>query len=123
FRDLGQRQMIAHNAYMIAWLFGITGRPDEAMAQVEASIETSHDIGRGGEGFALFARSELPLSAGRLDAASADAELGTSIFVDLGLARGELVGHNVSNDAASESWSLGAIVEHAERAVAISHAL
>ncbi len=124
FRDLGQRQMIAHNAYMIAWLLGITGRPEEAMAQVEASIETSHEIGSAREeGFALFDRSELHLSAGRLDAASVDAERGTSIFVDLGLARGELVGHNVSNDAASESWSLGAMAEHAERASTISRDL
>ena len=124
FRDLGQRQMIAHNAYMVAWLLGITGRPDEALAQVESSIETSHEIGSAREeGFALFQRSELHLAAGRLDAALADAERGTGIFVDLGLARGELVGHNVCNDAASESWMFDTIVDHADGALAISRDL
>ena len=124
FRELGQRQMVAHNAYMVAWLLGFSGRLEEALEIVDASIATSHDIGSAREeAFALFDRSEVHLSAGRLDAAMADAELGTSIFVDLGLSRGELVGRNVWCDVAAEVWSLEAIGEHGRRAMEISDAL
>src|SRR4249920_965396 len=70
FRELGQRSMVAHNGYMVAWLLGFVGRPEEAMARANASIETSHEIGNvREEGFGMFDRAELHLSAGRLDAA------------------------------------------------------
>ena len=124
FRDLGQRQMVAHNAYMVAWLLGFDGRPDEALTTVEASIATSHEIGSAREeAFALFGRSEVHLTAGRLDAALADAERGTSIFVELGLSRGELVGRNVLDEVLAESWDMDALSGHARRAMETSDAL
>ena len=124
FRELGQRQMVAHNAYMLAWLLGFSGRPDEALEVVEASIETSHEIGSAREeAFALFDRSEVNLSAGRLDVALADAERGTLILVELGLSRGELIGCNVLNEVAAEAWDLDSIVDRARRAMEISGTL
>jgi len=117
-RSLGQRSMVAHNAYMVAWLLGFIGRHAEALETVESSIATSREIGnRREEGFALFGRSELELAAGRIGEAIAAAQTGTKIFRDLGLVRGEIVGLNVANDVLAEAWALDVLRENSGRAV------
>jgi tetratricopeptide (TPR) repeat protein len=105
-RSLGQRSMVAHNAYMVSWLLNMMGRPEEGLALVDASIETSREIGnRREEGFALYNRAQLRLAAGQIGDALDDAEGGTAIFRELGLVRGEIVGLNVVNDVLIEPWA------------------
>jgi len=124
FRELGQRSMVAHNGYMVAWLLGFVGRPEEAMAQANASIETSHEIGNvREEGFGLFDRAELYLSAGRLDAALADGVRGTALLRDLGVVRGVIIGENIQNSVAAEAWAFERMREPASDALELSDAL
>ncbi|HET7236439.1 MAG TPA: tetratricopeptide repeat protein, partial [Actinomycetota bacterium] len=105
-RSLGQRSMVAHNAYMVSWLLNIMGRPDEGLEWVEGSITTSREIGnRREEAFALYNRAQLRLTAGRIGEALDDAESGTAIFRELGSVRGEIVGLNVENDILIEPWA------------------
>jgi tetratricopeptide (TPR) repeat protein len=123
-RRLGQRSMVAHNAYMVAWELGFLGRWDEALAAVESSIETLGEIGnRRDEAFALQNRAELLLSAGRLDEAWRDADRGREMFRELGLPRGEIVGCNVLNDVAAEAGDVGRLSENAAVALELSDAL
>jgi len=117
-RALGQRSMVAHNAYMVAWLLGFQGRWDEAVRTVDASIATSSEIGnRREEAFALYDRAELWLSAGRLDEARTDAEHGEAVFRELDAARGTYIGLVVQNDVAAEAWALDGMSERAEEAL------
>jgi len=105
-RALGQRSMVAHNAYMVAWLLGSLGRWGEAVDTVDASIATSSEIGnRREEAFALYDRAELSLSAGRLADARADAERGEGVFRELEATRGAYIGLAVQNDVAAEAWA------------------
>ncbi len=118
-RSLGQRSMVAHNAYMVAWLLGFLGRPDEGLETAESSIATSREIGnRREEGFALFDRAELRLAAGLIGRAVDDAEAGSAIFRELGLVRGEIVGLNVVNDVLLEPRALDRAREVSGRATA-----
>jgi class 3 adenylate cyclase/tetratricopeptide (TPR) repeat protein len=123
-RELGQRSMVAHNAYMVSWALGYLGRPDEAFATVEASIETSLEIGnRREEAFARYNRAELLLVAGRLDEAWRDGERGRDLFREVGSPRGELVGTGVLNDVAAEAGDLERLVSNAALALELSDAL
>ena len=124
FRDLGQRSMVAHNGYMVAWLLGFLGRADEAMIYADGSIETSQEIGNVREaGFGLFDRAELHLSAGRLDAALEDGVRGTDLLRDLGVVRGVLIGQNVQNEVAAEAWAFHLMERPAAEAMELSDAL
>ena len=106
-RELGQRSMVAHNAYMVAWALGFLGRREEAKALADASIDTSSEVGNPrDEAFALQNRAMLLLSAGRLDDAWRDAERGRQLFRELGLPRGEIVGCNILNEMAAEAGDL-----------------
>jgi tetratricopeptide (TPR) repeat protein len=123
-RELGQRSMVAHNAYMVGWALGMLGRWGEALATVEGSIETSREIGnRRDEAFALFDRSHLLLAAGRLDEAWGEAERGRDLFRELGLPRGEMVALGVMNDVAAEAWDLDRLAENARVALELSDGL
>ena len=124
FRDLGQRSMVAHNGYMVAWLLGFLGRADEAMIYADGSIETSQEIGNVREaGFGFFDRAELHLSAGRLDAALDDGVRGTDLLRDLGVVRGVLIGQNVRNEVAAEAWAFHLMQGPAAEAMELSDAL
>jgi tetratricopeptide (TPR) repeat protein len=124
FRELGQRSMVAHNGYMVAWLLGFAGRREEAMAYADGSIETSHEIGNvREEGFGLFDRAELYLSAGRLDAALADGVRGTAMLRDLGVVRGVIIGENIENSVAAEAWAFERMREPASDALELSDEL
>jgi tetratricopeptide (TPR) repeat protein len=120
-RELGQRSMVAHNAYMVAWLLGFLGRWDEAFRTVNGSIATSSEIGnRREEAFALFDRAELLLSAGRPAEAWADAERGAEVFRDLGAARGHYIGLTVMNDIAAEVHALDGMSVRADEALRLA---
>ena len=124
FRELGQRSMVAHNSYMVAWLLGFLGRPEEAMVQANGSIETSHEIGNvREEGFGLFDRAELHLSAGHLDAALDDGVRGTELLRDLGVVRGVLIGDTIRSTVAAEAWAFDRMREPAADALELSDAL
>jgi class 3 adenylate cyclase/tetratricopeptide (TPR) repeat protein len=102
-RELGQRSMVAHNGYMVGWTLWFLGRTDEALSTVETSVQTAHEIGnRRDEGFALYCRSQMHLSAGRLDVAWGDATASVAIFRELGLVRGEIVGLSGVDDLCAE---------------------
>jgi class 3 adenylate cyclase/tetratricopeptide (TPR) repeat protein len=117
-RGLGQKPMVAHNGYMLAWVLGFTGRYDEAVSTVEDSIATSTEIGnRRDLAFALYDRAELSLSAGRLGDALRDAEEAMSILRELGLRRGEVIGRNVVHDVLTEAWAIDRLRESAPQAV------
>ncbi len=123
-RQLGQRSMVAHNAYMVAWALGFLGRWDEAMTAVGSSIETSREIGNPrDEAFALQNRSQLFLCAGRLDDALRDVEQGRAIFRELGLPRGEIVGCNGLNDVVTEVGDMEALVANARATLELSDTL
>jgi class 3 adenylate cyclase/tetratricopeptide (TPR) repeat protein len=123
-RELGQRSMVAHNAYMVSWALGHLGRWDEAMATVNASIQTSHEIGnRREEAFALYNRAELFLSAGRLEEAWRDGDRGRSLFREIGTPRGEIVGCGALNDVAAEAGAMDRLAETAAAALALSDEL
>jgi class 3 adenylate cyclase/tetratricopeptide (TPR) repeat protein len=122
-RELGQKPMVAHNAYMVSWALWSLGRASEGLAVVESSIAGSREIGnRRDEAFALYSRAEILLSLGRMGEALADAELGLSIFRELDLPRGEIVGLNVTSDVLGELRQLDRFVENAGEALQISDA-
>jgi class 3 adenylate cyclase/tetratricopeptide (TPR) repeat protein len=124
-RDLGQRAMVAHNAYMLAWGHAFLGRPDEAYALADASIATSHEIGNGrDEAFALFARSwVLHLAAMRLGEAWVDVSRGLELFRDLGLLRGRLAGFIFRADVCAEAADLSGLAEDVDAALRVSDEL
>jgi len=114
-RDLGQKPMVAHNAYMISWAQGFLGRWDEALATVEASIRGCRDTGsRRDEAFALFNRTQVRLMRGDLGGALEDAEAGIAIAQELDLPRGEIVGRNVAIDVLGELWCFEDMARHSE---------
>jgi hypothetical protein len=123
-RDLGQRPMVAHNAYMVAWGLGFRGRVQEGIEVAAGSIEESKELGnRRDEGFAYYDRASLLLCAGRVSEALRDAQTGRSIFQELGLPRGEMIGHVLCVEAYAEIGTLEQIGPDGARAVEISDAL
>jgi class 3 adenylate cyclase/tetratricopeptide (TPR) repeat protein len=123
FRELGQRSMVAHNAYMVAWLKGFTGRPDEALAYAVGSIETSHEIGNAREeGLGLLGRAELHRAAGRMDAGVADVLAGTEILRAIGAVRGEMIGRTIISDIAAEAWAFDRVVATTNESLELSEA-
>jgi class 3 adenylate cyclase/tetratricopeptide (TPR) repeat protein len=123
-RELGQRSMVAHNAYMLSWGLEFLGRWDEAFATVESSIETSREIGnRREEAFALYNRAELNLASGRLDDAWLDGQRGRDLFRQLALPRGEIVGWGVLNDVAAETGDVEHLVAQAREGLSLCEAL
>jgi class 3 adenylate cyclase/tetratricopeptide (TPR) repeat protein len=118
---LAQRQMVAHNAYMLAWVMGFVGRWDEARAMVDGSIAQSQEIGnKRDEAFARFERSALYLSDGQTAAAIEEVEDAIGIFREIGGPRGELIGLNSQIDARAELPDLETIRNAAEQASALS---
>jgi class 3 adenylate cyclase/tetratricopeptide (TPR) repeat protein len=124
FSELGQRLMVAHNAYMVAWLQAFEGDLESARRSVDSSIETSHEIGNGrDEAFALFTRGWFHLSSLRLDEAEADIDGGLGIFRSLGLLRGELSALSFRCDVHAEAWDLDALSRDVSAALEASDAL
>jgi tetratricopeptide (TPR) repeat protein len=124
-RDLGQRAMVAHNSYMLAWAHVTHGRLAEAGALADASIETSREIGNGrDEAFALILRGwVIHLPAMRLGDAEADVSRGIEIFRELGLRRGELAGLIYRAEVSAEGADLEALSRDVVTALDVSDAL
>jgi tetratricopeptide (TPR) repeat protein len=123
-RDLGQRSMVAHNAYMVGWALGFLGRADEAMAAVETSLEISGEVGNPRDhAFALGNRAELFLSAGRLEDAWRDASQSREAFHGMGLPRGEVVACNILSDIAAEAGDAERLAESSSAALRLCDAL
>jgi hypothetical protein len=113
--------MVAHNAYMIAWLKALTGRPGEALAYSDGSIETSHEIGNAREeALGLVGRAELHRSAGRMDAGVVDVLAGTELLRAMGAVRGELIGHTILSDIAAEAWAFDRLTATTDEALEVS---
>jgi class 3 adenylate cyclase/tetratricopeptide (TPR) repeat protein len=123
-RELGQKPMVAHNAYMVASALWFLGRASEGLAVVEAGLGDSREIGnRRDEAFAIHNRAEIFLGLGRMSEALADVELAMSIFHELELPRGELFGLNVHSNVLGELGQLDRLVGNAEEALRTSDAL
>jgi len=123
-RDLGQRSMVAHNAYMVGWALAFAGRPDEAFETADGSVAMSREIGnRRDEAFGLYNRGEILLAQGRIEEARVDAERAVAIFRELRLPRGELVGLCLLDEVVAEPWDLETLSQRAGAALAISDAL
>jgi tetratricopeptide (TPR) repeat protein len=72
FRALGQRPMVFHNLYMVAWAHWLRGELHASLAAFDESIEGCRELGnRRDEGFAM-SRGMAHLLLGDLGAAAAD---------------------------------------------------
>jgi class 3 adenylate cyclase/CRP-like cAMP-binding protein len=90
FRSLGQRPMVYHNLYMVAYLLLMKGRLREAVEAFTESIEGCRELGnRRDEGFAL-GRSVAEVFTGEMRQALADFEEGLALAVDIRTPRLEL---------------------------------
>jgi len=124
-RELGQRAMVAHNAYMLAWAHVNHGRVAEASALFVVTLETAYEIGNGrDEAFALILRAwGIHLPGMRLGDAGADVSRGLEIFRRLVLLRGELTGLAFGADIDEEVGDMGRLSERAVVALEVSDAL
>jgi tetratricopeptide (TPR) repeat protein len=117
-RELGQRPMVSHNAYMVGWLRWFLGEWDEADRVVGAALEGSREIGnRRDEAFALSARAEIRLAAGDIAGALADADLSVEAMREVGAPRGEMIAHLIRSSVLAEAWAFDGM------ASAVGHAL
>ena len=123
-KALGQRQMVAHNAYMLAWALGFQGHYHEALDVVEASIAESQEVGNvRDEAFARFERAQLALSDGRLSDSLDDGAWGCDTFRRIKGPRGVLVGLIGRIDTLGEARDLEAIEALAFEGEGISSAM
>jgi hypothetical protein len=108
---------------MVAWLKGFTGRPDEALAYVDGSIDTSHEIGNAREeALGLLGRAELHRAAGRMDAGVADALAGSELLRSMGGVRGEMIGRTILCDIAAEAWAFDRVLATTDESLELSEA-
>jgi class 3 adenylate cyclase/tetratricopeptide (TPR) repeat protein len=91
-RELGQRQMVSHNLYMVAWLEWMEGDTPRGLASVTASIADAREIGSLRDlTFALDALGRIRLAQGDLGSALAHADEALQIARELGIPRAEMV--------------------------------
>ncbi len=123
-RELGQRPMVSHNEYMIAWLQWFVGRWDEAIATVESSVAGAREIGnRRDEVFALNCRAEVKLSGGDLGGAAVDADRSVEIARSIVAPRGEMIGRLVRGNVLEELGAFDRLAEDAAAALELSTSL
>jgi tetratricopeptide (TPR) repeat protein len=123
-RELAQRPMVAHNAYMISWLEWFLGSFDDAYETVNGSIREAREIGnRRDEAFGLNNRAELHLASGALGDALADAKTSFELARELQIPRGEMIARNVRVDVLAETYAFDRLARDAEEALRISDAL
>jgi tetratricopeptide (TPR) repeat protein len=123
-RSLGQRQMVAHNAYMISWLQWFVGDRERALETVEVSIGGSREIGnQRDEAFALLDRAEISFAGGEVSRALADARAALAIMRDVISPRGEMIAQGVIGFVLSDLWAVHEMVEAVEAAKALSDSL
>jgi class 3 adenylate cyclase/tetratricopeptide (TPR) repeat protein len=80
FRELGNRQMLSHNEYVVASVLTVLGRYADAARSFGLSAEGAHEIGdRWDEGIARALRAQLSVSVGDLGAALRDLEIGIRV--------------------------------------------
>jgi class 3 adenylate cyclase/tetratricopeptide (TPR) repeat protein len=122
-RELGQRQMVSHNLYMVAWLEWMQGDTDGAHASVGASIDDAREIGSLRDlTFALNALARFRLSEGDLGSALVTGDEALAIARELRIPRAEMVALALRSDILLELGD----PEHAaavDAAIAISDAL
>ncbi len=123
-RELGQRPMVSHNAYMIGWFRWFLGDWDAAKDAVDASIDGSLEIGnRRDEAFALIARAEILIAAGDVAIALDDADRSVSLAREVGAPRGEMIGMNARSSVFAETWAFDALASSAGEALRIGDEL
>ena len=94
FRQLGQRPMVYHNLYMVAWLRWLKGDLDRALAESRESVEGNRELGnRRDEGFALGTMAEVLTFLGRLSEGLRAGQETVRIAREIGTPRLEVTGH------------------------------
>jgi class 3 adenylate cyclase/tetratricopeptide (TPR) repeat protein len=122
-RELGQRQMVSHNLYMVAWLEWFEGDPARALASVGDSITDAREIGsRRDLTFALDVVVRIRLEEGSIGAALEAADEAVSIARDLGIPRAEMVALAARASVQQELGDPG-YASSVDAAIAISDAL
>jgi len=96
FRSLGQRPMVFHNEYMVAWGYWLHGRLDESEQAFTSALEGCREVGnRRDEGFSR-SRGYLYLQKGEVGLAQHDFSEGVRIAQEINTPRLEMV-HRAGN--------------------------
>ena len=123
FRSLGQRPMVYHNLYMVAWLLWLQGRIRESIAASDESVEGCRELGnRRDEGFAI-ARSVQLTSAGELGQAIRDGSEAVRIAQEIQTPRLELVARGICVSALAEAGQWHGLDQEVERCFEIADRL
>jgi len=119
FRTLGQRPMVYHNLYMVAWILWLKGRLQEAVAKMEESAGGSREIGnRRDEGFALAGMS-VAWMVGDLGAAIRAIRRAIQTAVEIQTPRLELAARGVGMQILGETGSIESVGDELRRAMEI----
>ncbi len=90
-RSLGQKPMVHHNEYMVAWLEWFLGRSDVAREKADAAVGGCLEVGnRRDEVMARNARLEIRLSSGDIGGALEDARLAVETATGIGVPRARM---------------------------------
>jgi CRP-like cAMP-binding protein len=104
FRELGQRPMVYHNLYMVAWLLWLRGDVDESLAAGQESVAGNRELGnRRDEGFALGGTAQVLITLGELGDVSRCVERAIAIAREIGTPRLELAARSFQMMLAAEA--------------------
>jgi class 3 adenylate cyclase/CRP-like cAMP-binding protein/tetratricopeptide (TPR) repeat protein len=124
FRDLGQRPMVYHNLYMVAWLIWIQGDIEPALAAARESVEGNRELGnRRDEGFALGGTAQVLITLAELAEAQRYISRAVAIAQEIRTPRLEVAGRGFLMMIAAELGRFEAIQEEADACFAISDAM
>ncbi len=123
FRTLGQRPMVFHNLYMVAWAHWLRGELHAALAAFDESIEGCRELGnRRDEGFAM-SRGMAQLVLGDLGAAAADPTHAIELAADMRTPRMDLAQRSVRMHAWAELGAVDRLRADLDRCEEISASL
>lgn len=123
FRTLGQRPMVYHNLYMVAWVMWFKGRLEEAVAKLEESAEGSREVGnRRDEGFAR-AGTAVKFLRGDLGGALRSVRQAVDLAVEIRTPRLELAARGMAIQVLGEAGALDQADSDLHRAMEITDAI
>jgi class 3 adenylate cyclase/tetratricopeptide (TPR) repeat protein len=123
-RSLGQRPMVYHNEYMVAWTHFMVGHMDEALAAAESSVAGCTELGnRRDEAFARSMRALLHLLAYDLGACLESADRAVELAVGVASPRLELATRSFRMHVLGEVGAFDRVEEDVKRAEALTAAL
>jgi class 3 adenylate cyclase/CRP-like cAMP-binding protein/tetratricopeptide (TPR) repeat protein len=124
FRDLGQRPMVYHNLYMVAWLMWLMGDVDAALASARESVEGSRELGnRRDEGFALGGTAQVLITLAELSQAQRDIHRAVQMAQEIHTPRLEVAARGFLMMIAAELGRYEEIQAQADACFAISDAM